>query len=311
MNLEANMTPRLRCGGVPCWRDSAILACAILLIASTPAWSQGNRPRNPPPDGPWNERPGGDPTDSTKQAEARRRMAQEYYDAGLKLLEKKQIQAAKTKFKAAIELVGKEGVGLAALGQLTHIHAEGLKQLEEVGELYKQAKYKEALQLAKKTKAIYAAIFDGIDGIESKPNISQLAAAMIKTIKADPKAQAETQEVEASKRFAKIARLEEDARKDETKYYDVFKKLKDIVKRYPDCPTGQKCAEQLQKLKADKKRYAIIQKEEQRRFIATALQKAAEYEKAGETGLAAAEYKKLKDKFPGKSLDEISRLAQK
>jgi tetratricopeptide (TPR) repeat protein len=273
--------------------------------------AQVNRPRNPPPDGPWSGGHRDDPTDPNKQTEERRRLAQEYFDAGMKLLEKKQIQAAKGKFRAAVELVGKEGVGQAAIGQLTQIHTEGMKQLEKAGLLFQAGKYQEALQLAKKTKTLYGAIFDGIQGGEGKPNVAQLAAKMIKVIEADPKAKAEIDELEAAKRYAKAARLEEGARKDETKYYDLYKTLQGIVKRYPNSPTGVKAAEQLGKLKADKKLYAVIEKEQQRRFISSTLQQAEQYEKAGQSEEAAAEYQKLKKKFPDKTLDELRRMAEK
>lgn len=286
----------------------AAVALFTLLIAATPCPAQ-RRPWNPPPDGPWNRR-GSDPTDAAKQTEAQQRKAREYLDAGNRLLEKGDIQGAKTKFKAVVELAGAEGVGQAALGQLQNIHNRGLRELQRAESMFQEGKYAESLQLAKRTKVLYAAIFDGIPGGGNQPNIANLAVSLIERIEADPKAAAQFREERAAKLCRRVPGLEKAAEQEPRKYFDLCRALEKVAGKYPDCPSGQQCAKRLRELKKDPKLYALIQREADRRFIAATLARAEEYELAGQSDLAAAEYEKLKKKHPDKPLPELRRMAK-
>ncbi len=289
-----------------------VLICAAAL-GSGPAVAQvgqeGGR-REPPADGPWNRGSGSDPTDGRRQDEARRRQAQAYFDAGLKLLEKDQIPGAKTKFKSVVELVGREGVGQSAYAQLVAIHDRGAAELTRADELYREGKYQEALQVAKKTRVLYAAIFEGLRDVETKPNLARSAADLIDRINADPKAQEAIQEEAAARLFRRIPHLERAAQAEPRKNFDLYRALERIATRYPACPTGRASAERLHKLISDAKLRAIIEREQQRRVIAAALGKAAQYEKEGRPDLAAIELAKLRERHPGKSIDELRRLAK-
>lgn len=252
---------------------------------------------------------GDDPTDEAKQREAARRQADEYLQAGIKLLEKGRIQAAKTKFKAVIELVGTEGSGSAALDHLKSLHLEGMTRLEEAAELFGQGQYVKALKLAKETKVLYADLFGGIPGAGNVPIVSQEAANLIRQIESDPKAGEAMQELEAAKRFKRIPGLEDKAKKDRTKYYDLYKGLKKIATRFPDCATGRECAKRLRLLEDDKAVMRLVKREEDRRFIAAALRRAEQYERDGHQAKAKAEYAKLIEKYKGKTLKELRRMA--
>ncbi|MBN2560833.1 MAG: hypothetical protein JXQ75_07880 [Phycisphaerae bacterium] len=253
----------------------------------------------------------GDPTDPAKQAEAIRRKAQKYFDAGNKLLEKGRVQPAKSKFKAVIELVGTEGVGQAAFSQLLSLHSEGMAHLEQAADLFEKAQYREALKLAKETKVLYANLFGGVPGTGHLPNVAQEAALLMKQIEADPKAREAIQEYAAARKFKRVKILEKQAGKDRAKYYDVFKLLGKIAKRYPDCPTGRECAQRLGLLKGDEKLHKFIKEEQRRRLITTSLRRAEQYERNGLHEDAKAEYEKLARRFPGRSLDELRKMAEK
>ena len=261
-------------------RWGVVIGCALLAL---PDWAPaqigvggGTRRRG------GGIRLGDDPTDEAKQREAAQRKADEYLQAGIKLLEKGRIQAAKTKFKAVIELVGAE---------------EG------------QGQYVEALKLAKETKVLYADLFGGIPGAGNVPIVSQEAANLIKQIEADPKAREAIQEAEAAKRFKRIEGLEEKAKKDRTKYYDLYRGLKKIATRFPDCATGRECAKRLRLLEDDKDVMRVVKQEEDRRFIAAALRRAEQYERDGHPDKAKAEYAKLLEKYKGKTIEQLKRMA--
>jgi tetratricopeptide (TPR) repeat protein len=253
----------------------------------------------------------GDPTDPAKKEEALRRKASKYLDAGHKLLAKGRIQPAKTKFKAVIELVGLEGAGQSAFNELMRLHTDGMTRVDQAAAHYENGLYRKALELAGQTKVLYANLLGGIPGTGHMPNVSHAAVKLIGRIESDPKAREALQEYEAARRLKRVESLERKAKKDPAKHYDIYKLLETVAKRFPDCPTGRECINRLEDIKADKKLYKLIRREEARRFIAAALQRAEQYERHGLHDQAAAEYKKLAKKYPGKSLKELRRMAAK
>ncbi len=288
-----------------------VFLCGLLLFSNA-AFGQSNRGRGGgTPDGPWNGRGRQDPTDPATHNEAVQRKARKYYDQALKLVEKGRIRQAKAKFKAVIGLVGKQGVGQSALGQLLLIHSEGMRLIADARKSYENGEYRKALELAKQTKSRYANILGGIDGVDDRPNIAKLAVDLIRKIETDPKAVIAIQEYDAAKRFKRVARLEKAAEKDPAKWCDLFKLLDQIATRYPQCPTGFACAKRIQDLKENKPLYRVIKLEQRRRFIASAIQLAEQYENAGQKDLADAQYAKLKKRFPGKSMADLRRMAKK
>lgn len=282
------------------------LACA--LPASAEAQFRPNRPRRDLPGG----RPSrDDPTDPKKQEEATRKKAAEYLQKGQAFLAKGQINRAATQFKAVIELVGTQGVGNAALGQLQGIHRRGMDEIKKALGLYQEGKYREALELAKQCKVLYANLFGGMTVPIDAPDVPRLADQLIQKIAHDPTAQRVIQEFEAARRARKIPRLEKRAKADPTRYLDLYKALKSIAKRYPDCETGARCKAQAAKLSKDGPIWRHITHEKERRFIASALQKIDQYQKAGLAEEAAAEIKKLRDLYSGKSLAALQEMAEK
>ncbi len=253
----------------------------------------------------------GDPNDPEKLAEAARKKALKYFEQGQKLLAKGRIQRAKGKFKAVIGILGAQGYGQAAFEQLVGIHRRGMDELNRAQALYGEAKFREARELAGKTKILYANIFGGIQGAPAKPNIARLATQLIKIIDDNPDARIQIQEHDATKRAKRIPTLLKRAKKDVTRYYDLYKAHKAIAKLFPDCPTGKASAKAVAKLKANKKLWKHIRREKRRRSIASVLQSIEQLEKAGLTDKAAAEYKKLSKRFPGKSRAELRRMAAK
>jgi len=282
-----------------------LVFCAPAEMVSAQRIGGGGGGRGPD----WGETP--DPNDPNRIAAAARKKAQKYFDDGLKLLAKGRIQRAKGKFKAVIGIVGAEGVGQAAFAELQGIHRRGMDELNRAQELYGEAKYREALDIAKKTKILYANIFGGIEGAPPRPKIALLATQLIKIIDKNPDAQIQIREYAAAKRAKRIPTLEKRAKKDPTRYYDLYKVHKAIAKRFPNCPTGMNSAEAVDKLRADKKIWKHIKREKKRRYIASILQSVEQLEKAGLTAEAAAEYKRLTKKFPGKSRQELRRMAAK
>jgi len=185
-----------------------------------------------------------------------------------------------------------------------------MRQLAEARRSYEVGEYRKALDLAKKTKSRYANILGGIEGADDRPNIARLAIDLIRKIETDPKAVEAIQEFEAAKRFARVTRLEKAAEKNPAKWLDVFKLLDRIAVRYPECPTGRASAKRVLAIKGDKPLYRAIKREQRRRFIASALQLAEQYERSGHKDLADAQYAKLKKRFPGKSMDALQRMAK-
>lgn len=286
-------------------RWGAVLA---VLICALPNNLQAQRRRGRPPiDLPLAP----DPTDPERQIAAAHRKATRYFEEGRRLIEKNKIKQAKKKFKAVIGLVGLEGVGQSAFNELMGIHQQGMEALKRVQTLYKDEKYRDALKLAKETRALYANLWVGVEAASGAPNIARRAVKFIELIESNPAAQIEIQEYEASRRFKKISRLEKRAKKDPAGYLDLYKALKSISSRFPDCPTGKQCSRQLAKLKADKKTWKLIRREKERRYIASVLAGVEQFEKAGLMAKASEEYRKLTKKYPGKSRKEFKKMAEK
>ncbi|MBN2560832.1 MAG: hypothetical protein JXQ75_07875 [Phycisphaerae bacterium] len=210
-----------------------------------------------------------------------------------------------------IGLVGTYGPGRAALDRLVQLHREGVARLEEAAALFQDGQYREALDLAKQTKVRYANLFGGLPGARHAPNVARDAAALIKEIEADPRTREAIQEYEAVRRFKRIAILEQKLKEDRAKYYDIYKLLGTIAKRYPDCPTGHECVRRLRELRADRELYGLIKSEGKRRYIAAALRRAEQYERSDLHEQAAAEYQELSRKFRGKTIEELRRMARK
>jgi len=186
-----------------------------------------------------------------------------------------------------------------------------MTRLETAADLYADGRYQEALDSAGRTKNLYAGLFARIRGAKDMPNIAKKAAALIRRIESDPQAQSAFQEANAAKRYRRVLRLERKAKEDASLYFDLYQTLRTIVKRYPNCPTGRKCKDRLRAIEADRKLFRLIKKEERRRTIAAALRRAEEYKSDGQPDQAGAEYAKLKDKYPGKTLKQLRRMAKK
>ncbi len=186
-----------------------------------------------------------------------------------------------------------------------------MARLDAAADLYADELYQEALDSARRTKSLYAGLFLRIRSAKHMPNLAKNAATLIHRIESDPQAQSAFQEASAAKRYRRVPRLERKAKKDASRYWDLYKTLRTIVKRYPDCPTGRKCAERLRAIKADEELYGLIKKEKRRRTVAAALRRAEEYESDGLPDQAAAEYAKLKAQFPGKTLKQLHHMAEK
>ncbi len=285
-----------------------LLGLVLALPSSADAQFRPKRPRRDVP----GDRPSRkDPTDQRNLDEATRKKAAEYLRKGQALLAKGQFSRAATQFKAAIELAGTGGVGGSALSQLRSIHRRGMDEITKALGLYQEGKYRDALALAKQTKVLYANIFGGLTVPVDSPDIPRLANQLIRKIDSDPTAQRAIQEFEAAKRAKKIPRLEKRAKKDPTRYLDLYKALKTISARFPDCDTGARCKAQLAKLKKDGPIWRHITREKERRFIASALQKIDQYQKNGLTKEATAEVKKLRELYSGKSLAKLRKMAAK
>ena len=231
--------------------------------------------------------------------------------AGLKLRAKGLIQPAKTKFRAVVELVGVTGAGPAAMGQLVSIQQEGNTRLDEARKLFTDGKFGESLKLAKRVKVMYGNILEGLPGAPVSGNLSRMAAKLIEEIDADPRAQEALQEGVASIKAKSLPRLEKEAKRDRSAQYDLYKKLESIAKSYPKCATGRQCAERARQMRADRSLAQLLHREEERRTIASAIQRAEQYEKNGLHDEAAREYRELAQRFPGRSLDELRRMAAK
>lgn len=285
------------------------ITLAIILCASVESTHAQGRSRR------RGDLPGGrpnpnDPTDPARRDAAIQQKANRYFQAGQRLLAEGKTRRAIPKFKSVIELVGTEGLGQASLAQLMAIHQQGIQALDRVRSLIEEKHYREALKRAKETRVLYANLFGGIDAASGVPNISRLAVGLIKTIEKNPAARIEIQEYEAGKRAKKIPRHQRQAKKDARRYLDLHKLLSTLAKRYPDCPTGKRCAREASKLKGDRKIWRIIQRERERRFIASTLSRVEQLEKAGLMKEAAEEYRKLKHKYPTKSREQLREMAK-
>lgn len=253
---------------------------------------------------------GNDPTDPEAQRRAVMEKAQKYLADGQKLLADGKIIRARTKFKAAIGLVGLEGPGQAAFVALKGIHDEGIHKVMEAKALYDKGKYIEALDLAESTKSIYANIWSGLTLPQSFPSVARLAKRIIKAIDKNPAAQAQIQEHEATKRLKKVKVLERRVKEKPKEYYELYRAYRKIAKYYPDCPTGRDCAEQAIKLRNDKKIWRIIRRERIRRKVAAALSSIKMYEANGNTEKARKELAELMKHFPGKTRAEVEKFAE-
>ena len=255
--------------------------------------------------------PSGRPIDPAAKRRAQIRKAQKYFDDGQKLLNKRKIIRAKSKFKAAIEIAGLEGPGQAAFAALRGIHEEGMRELIRAKGMYDEKKFVESLALSKRIKSVYANLFGGLKIPQTFPNIARLATRLIRAIDKNPAAQIEIQEHEATKRLKRITRLEERVKKDPIKYYELYKAYRTIAKRYPDCPTGRDCAEQAIKLRSHKKKWKIIKRERRRRDIASALSSISTLEAGGLIDKAEKELAALMKKYPGKTRKQLEAMASK
>ncbi len=252
-----------------------------------------------------------DPTDPEAQAAARRKKAEGYLTAGRELIAKGKVQRAVTKFRSVIELVGDEALGQAAFNELMSIHQEGMAALEAAEQLYGDGEYRKALQEAKRVKIVYGDVWGRIEAAKDAPNIARSAQKLIEKIDTDPQARLAIQEYEAQRRAKQLPRLEAQAKKDPSRYLDLFNRLETIVDRYPDAPTGRTCAGRLAEIRADTKVWKAIRHEKKRRFVAGVLQSVEQLTKAGLHEKAAAEYRKLTEKYPGKSPEDFVKMAKK
>ncbi len=301
-------TPRRRLSAILRGGVVAVLLCAHadLATAQIGAGGGGRRggsgPRMPGTD---------DPTDPEAQAAARRKKAEGYMNSGRELLAKGKIQRAITKFRSVIELVGDEPLGQAAFNELMSIHQEGMTALEAAERLYDDRDYRKALQEAKRVKIIYGDIWGRIQAAKDAPNIATSAQKLIERIEADPAARLAIQEYEAQRRAKQLPRMEAQAKKDRSRHLDLFNRLETIAESYPDCPTGKTCAGRLAELRADAKIWKAIRREKQRRFVAGVLQSVEQLTQAGLHDKAAAQYRKLTKKYPGKTREDFVKMAKK
>ncbi len=252
----------------------------------------------------------GDPVDEAKKADAIRKKAQSYYEDGLKHLEKGQVQAAKTRFKSVIELVGIQGVGQAAFDQLMQLHREGMERLERAADYYEEGRYVEAIDLAKETKVLYANLFGGVPTADRVPNVSQEAARLIAQIEADPKAREAIQEPAAARMYRKVEKLDREITRAPDKHVELHDTLKKIANRYPDCSTGRLANRRLEELQQDRQLMQLIQAERDRRWIADTLRRLDEFSSAGKLDAAEAERDRLTKRFPGRTIEELRRMAK-
>ncbi len=252
--------------------------------------------------------PADDPQDEARQEAARQARAAEYFAEGQQLLAENKIIQAKTKFKAAIGMVGLTGVGQSAFQALTQIHSQGMGEIQKAIELAKQQKYIEALELARATRSIYANLFAGLNIQHNYPNIARLAREIEEKLEKDPTAQAQIQEKEASGRLPRIRVLERVASEDPARYYDLYKAYRRVAKRFPNCPTGQDCATQMESLRNDKKIWRMINDERKCRWIEDKLQTISMCEANGMTDKARETYEELTKRFGKRTPEEFRQL---
>jgi hypothetical protein len=214
-------------------------------------------------------------------------------------------------FRHAIAIAGLNGPGREAFDRLLVLHEAAMSLVERASDLYDQGEYAKAFDLAEETKTTYANLLHAIYAARRYPDPARLAAALLTRIKKDPDARPALRERTAARSYAKVRELWSNAEDAPALYLDVCKGLKAISRRFPDTPTGQKCVLDVEELLADTRTSTIIELEEQRRFIASALQSAEQYQLFGQFELAAAEEAKLTNRFPGKSLEDLREMAKK
>jgi|GEM_PF-2071342 len=252
--------------------------------------------------------PSDDPQEAARKEAARQARAAQYFAEGQKLFAENKIVRAKTKFKAAIGMVGLEGVGQSAFNALTQIHSQGMGEIEKAIELAKQQKYVEAMELARATRSIYANLFAGLNIQHNYPNISHLARDIEEKLEKNPAAQAQIQEKEASSRLRRIRVLERVVTEDPARYYDLYKAYRRIAKSFPNCPTGRDCASQSESLRSDKDIWRMINDERKCRWIEDKLQTISMCEANGLTDKARETYEELTKRFGKRTPEEFRQL---
>jgi hypothetical protein len=218
--------------------------------------------------------------------------------------------SAASKFRIALALSGSAGTGAAARSKLTAIQEEGLKRLEEASRLLDAGSFAAARDLAEKTKNQFGNVFGGVRGGERQESIPVLSQALISMIDGNPRIKMQMKEDDAAQQAEKLDILEDKAAKNDRGYYDLYRALERIARRFSDCPTGRRCAERLAELRRDKKLYKIIQREGDRRLIRATLQLADQHSKNGRGSDAEAELDQLRQKFPGVSLASLRQRAE-
>jgi hypothetical protein len=226
------------------------------------------------------------------------------------LLEQGRIPEAKQMFRAVLLIVGTRDPGRQAVSKLEEMLRAGLGKLDEADRYYEEHRYDEAIKLVEEVRTDYGNVFGSVRGAHGYANLAQKAAATLARWKKDPRTAPAFQERLAVHLWERVEILADLAKDTPTRYYDLYQALQVIIRRYPDCPTGQKSAAMLRDLETDKKIHAIIIREGQRRVIVAALQRAEDARRAGLADEAAGELAKLAELFPGKSLDELRRMAR-
>lgn len=278
-----------------------------LLSSFVAAEAQSTRGRaGTPPD----IRPRGkDPTDESENNARTLRQAEKLLAEGNEFLSRGNVQAAKTRFKSVVELVGTQGPGAGAVSALMAMHDEGMQKLESARKRVEEKDFLQALRDARLIKVQYANLFGGIPALVDRPNLARLAAQLIKEIETNPDAQGALQEEKAQPLARRIAKIETSLKKEPWKHYDLFKACTAAHRRYPESPTGQAAGKRLASLRKDKDAWRIIGLERRRRDIASRLHDIEQLEKQGETARAKKALDHLHIKYPDKSLEELRRIA--
>jgi hypothetical protein len=237
--------------------------------------------------------------------------AEYFLNDGLNLLARGQTRAAVGKLRYTYAIAGSNGPGRVALDRLQLLHQTAMAQIEQATELYDQGEYATAFDIAQDTRATYPSLLGGIPGASRLPDPARLAGALLKRIQKDPAARPALRERAAARSYAKVQDLRARADDHPVLYFEVCKGLKAIAKRFPETPTGQKCRQEAEEILSDAKTRAIVEQEEQRRFIASALQSAEQYRQYGRLESAAEEEAKLVSRFPDKSIEELREMAKK
>ncbi|HVP13703.1 MAG TPA: hypothetical protein VMV94_21185 [Phycisphaerae bacterium] len=227
------------------------------------------------------------------------------------LLDRGHVSAAIGKFRYTISIANLEGPGREAYDQLLALHETAMSRLVEATNLYGRGEYAKAMDLALEVRTNYANLLVRLRVASQYPDPARLADGLVTQIRQDRHAQPALRERSAAQAYMKVRRSWLKAQDDPTLYLDVSRGLKSIARRFADTPTGEKCQQQVSDLLADEKIRSLIEREEQRRFIASALESSDQYQRFGLIEEAEAERAKLTDHFPGKSLEELSEMARK